>query len=163
MAPIFDVLVRPNHWERRLQSLARGADVSNELTGFRHSFWEAFLSQRPEAKELGFDTASTSSIWLPAGSGIIISLFVGRTKVGLFVRGERGGNADDVAEVLYPHRNQLERDLGARYGRTTGANFFDTHRRFDMTDRANWPAAIDWLYEAASRYVIALRQISQNI
>jgi hypothetical protein len=90
---------------------------------------------------------------------VIVSLWVGRTKAGLFVRGPRGSDGTELADRFDPQRQLLERRLGANYGRTTGAIFFDRSARFDMNNRANWPAAIDWQHEMARIYLNTLKEV----
>jgi len=144
-APIFGVLIRPNLWERHLQAATKNSQENSEVGNFRREFWTAYLARFPDDKSLGVEVTGTSSVWLPvdAEGSTIVSLWVGRTKVGLFVRGPRGSDGTELADRLDPLRQHLEQKLGAKYGRTTGANFFDRSIRFDMSNRANWQTAID--------------------
>ncbi len=157
VAPIFDVLVRPNRWERRLQAAARNSQESSEITAFREAFWTAYVARFPAE---GVRVNGTSSVWLPVDPDgtVNVSLWAGKGKIGVFVRGRRGSDGSEVADLLDPIRKHLEEKLGARYGRTTGANFFDRTVRFDMSDHANWPAAIEWMHETATNYLNTLRQ-----
>jgi hypothetical protein len=161
-APIFDVLIRPNLWEKHLQAAARSSQENSEVANFRRDFWTAYLAHFPEDKSLGVEITGASSVWLPVDDegSMIVSLWVGRTKIGLFVRGPRRSDGTELADRLDPLRQQLEQKLGAKYGRTTGAIFFDRSARFDINNRANWPTAIDWLHEMAKVYLSALKEIS---
>ena len=161
VAPIFDVLERPNGWERQLQSAARNSQESAALAEFRKSFWTAYLQRLPDDKLLGFEVTGTSSNWLPADpeKTIFVSVWVGKRKIGVFVRGPRGCDGSELANQFNPIRQQLEQKLGAKYGRTTGANFFDSTVSFDMSDKAIWPEAIDWMHRTATNYLSALREV----
>jgi hypothetical protein len=158
VAPIFDVLIRPNLWERQLQAAARSSQESSEVTAFRREFWTAYRARFPGA---GVEIGGTSSVWLPVDpNGIInVSLWVGKTRVGIFVRGARGSDGSEVADLLAPIREDLEEKLGAKYVRTTGASYlFSSTMTVDMTDHTKWQAAIDWMHETATNYLNTLRQ-----
>ena len=158
VAPIFEILSRPNDWERRLQA-SHGAASLSDLGQFRKDFWDAYLHRYPDDAKLGVGPSGASSIWLEIvpPSVVNVALWVGRTKVGLFVRGPRNSDGSEVAERLEPNVDALERNLGARYGRVTGGHFFSQEFRIDMNDQANWPEAIDWLHERARSYFSALK------
>ena len=76
----------------------------------------------------------------------------------MFVRGPRGCDGSELAGKFEPVRQQLEQKLGAKYGRTTGANFFDSTVRFDMSDKAIWPKAMEWMHRTATNYLHVLRE-----
>jgi hypothetical protein len=164
IAPIFDVLVRPNAWERQLQTVARETISNSELTTFRREFWSEYLKHFPDDAALGVQETGSSSVWVPVDQAglTLIALWVGRTKLGLFVRGPRGSDGSELATILEPIRDELETRLGAKYGRTTGQYFFDTHHRIDMTDRANWPTAIQWLHGKLMTYLDVLRALGMK-
>jgi hypothetical protein len=161
VAPIFEVLARPNRWEKRLQATARSSLERSEIGAFREAFWTAYLVRFPADESLGVNATGASSVWLPVDPDgtVNVSLWVGKTQVGVFVRGLRGSDGSELAELLEPHRQFLERELGANYGRTTGAYFFNRVARFEMSDREKWPAAVDWLHKAVANYLKTLREI----
>ena len=53
VAPILDVLVRPNSWERRSQAAMRNPQETSELAKFREDFWTAYLERFPGDKRWG--------------------------------------------------------------------------------------------------------------
>ncbi len=163
MAPIFEVLSRPNNWERTVQAM-QGQGALSEIGRFRRAFWEAYLQRHPGDEELGFVPTATSSVWLEVEppNALNVALWVGRTKLGLFVRGSRGSDGSELAERFGPLASELEAKLSARYGRTTGANFFDQQKQIDLTTQDNWPVAIDWLHERASVYCTTLRELDTS-
>ena len=166
VAPIFDVLIRPNLWEKQLQAAARNSQESSELAAFRREFWTEYRGRFPDA---GVGIGGTSSVWLPVDPNgtINISLWVGKTKIGVFVRGARGSDGGEVAALLEPCRENLELMLGAQYGRTTGPSFFDSTKTVDMTDHTKWPEAIEWMHETATNYLnklrLALSAVAANV
>ena len=132
--------------------------VPNDVAEFRKSFWAAYLERFPDDRQLGVEVTGASSNWLPAdvGKSVVVSLWIGKTRIGVFVRGPRGSDGSDLARRLDPVRKQLEQKLGAKYGRTTGANFFDSTVRLNMNDKTNWPEAIQWMHRTVTNYLSRL-------
>lgn len=161
LAPIFTVVEKPNAWDRRLQEVVREKESMSDRGEFRRAFWSAYLTRHPEAEALGIDQGAGSSKWLEVdpSENLIVSVWVGKSKVGIFLRGPRGSDGSDIAPRLEPHTEELAARLGIRIGRTTGLSFFSRELRIDMTDEANWPRAIDWLHETSQLYLATLREL----
>ena len=159
-APILDVLVRPNSWERRLQAAARNPQETSELAKFRKDFWTDYLERFPGDKPLGVAITGASSNWLPVDpeGTVNVSLWLGKTKIGAFVRGARGSDSSELADLLDPIREHLEEKLQAGFWPDPEGYLLKRSAKFEMTNRANWPAAIDWLHETAMNYLNALKQ-----
>lgn len=158
-APIFDVLARPNLWERQLQAVARKSENMSEVGEWRKAFWQAFLDRHPADAAQGLMVTGASSNWIAVDENaqVIISAWVGKSMLGLFLRGPRGADGSALAEIIEPHREALEQRLEAQYGRKTGNSFYGRLKNINLEDRANWPAAIDWLHERIQNYVTVLR------
>lgn len=61
-APIFEVVEKPNDWERKIKSKSKTADtVSQDY----FDFWETLLTKFPDLTQTGATPARTSNIWLP--------------------------------------------------------------------------------------------------
>lgn len=162
LAPILDVVAKPNEWERQLQAQAPKANEMSSLGQFRRDFWDAYLTAHPEDAELGVAPTAASSVWISVepDAALNVALWVGRTKTGLFIRGPRGtSDGGDLVDRFEPVIEPLTERLGTSYGRGTGGHFWGKQRRIDMTDRANWPDAIEWLHMEATRYVTALKEL----
>ncbi|WP_284180401.1 hypothetical protein [Rhabdaerophilum sp. SD176] len=160
-APIFEVLERPSLWERQLQATARKTETSSEVVEFRRAFWLEYLARHPQAEALGMGAVGVSSNWLKADATgeIMISVWVGQRMLGLFVRSRRGADGTETRALLEPHREALETRLGARFGGDRENTFLGRQKNVDLTDRANWPDAIDWLHGSVTQYLDVLRQI----
>ena len=160
-APIFEVLARPNLWERKLQAVAKKIEDDSDITSFRQVYWRAYLDRYPNDAELGLAVVGVSSNWVSVDpeKQVIISAWVGKSKVGLFLRGPRGSDGNALAQILDPHRSILEERLGAKYGRKTGNAFFDRQFSTNLEDRSTWPMAIDWQHETLQTYLSALREV----
>ncbi len=158
IAPIFDVLERPNEWERRLQSIAHERREVSEVGQFRRDYWAAYAEQHPEDVGLGVPS-STSNWWVSHGTGqLIISLYVSVNGVGAFVRGRRGSTVEETRELIQPNAPAICERLGVEL---ISKNYDLLHRPLylDMRDRSNWPEAIDWMHETAHQYRAALTEL----
>ena len=162
LAPIFEVLAKPNEWERQLQASVPKRTRVSELGQFRQDFWNAYLEAHPEDGQLGVAPTATSSVWIEIEPefALNVALWIGKSKVGLFVRGPRGASdGGDLAERFEPVADQLSERLGTSYGRGSGGHFWGKQRQIDMSDHSNWPEAIEWLHGEARRYVDALNEL----
>lgn len=163
IAPVFDVLEKPNTFERRLRTAASRSVAGGTLAAFRRDFWQAYLERYPEDRNLAFGTYAPREsyaipfVWFPVDAALNVSIFLAQESVGIFVRGPRGGDPEEVAERLAPLADTLAADLGASVGPSALGHFLVRQHKTDMKDRANWPAAIDWLHERAHTYLRILR------
>jgi len=158
IAPVFDVVERPNQWERRLQAKTSETKLS-ERGVFRRAFWTEYLDRYPDDRKLGVDVVGVSSNWANVleEPELNVSIYCAASKVGVFVRGGRGSDGEDQAEILQPHDEELSRRLDANYGRKTGGFFYSRDLRGEFSERSNWPEAIDWLHERLHVYLETLR------
>lgn len=154
-APLFEVVERPNNWDRQIAAVKRDTSAGiSEIGQFRLDFWTHFASMSPDAQK----PAGTSSQWVPlAGTEAQLSQYISQKGVGVFVRPPRAGNEVQVRMELAPFIAQLEADLGAPMGESR--YMFGNDFRADMTARANWDAACRWLTETTARYQAAFGRI----
>lgn len=158
LAPVFDVLVRPNGWERQLQAAAPRSGMSTELKTQKIEILAA-IEQR-----LGRETRSTgaSNRWLPLpDTDLVLSIFAITDGVGLFVRGPRNAPDDHARTVLTPHAEVLEPELGVAMGRGPGA-YFEILRPWNRNAPDTWGADIDWVVETIGRYESVLRRVLKD-
>lgn len=153
-APLFDILERPNDWEKRLQESAQGAELG-PVGERRLAFWKAFCEQVPNETANGKPQATIQRWAQIAGTDFVLSRFIADRYVGLCVRGPRGTAVAQVAEQLGPFADALaERfdvpfDPGADYlfMKTIPGSYSDPGER----DRL-----IGWLAVETERYSKAL-------
>lgn len=160
LAPVFEVLVRPNNWERRL---ARAVNASNEISQFRYAFWTHFLNRHPDAKRDG-DVGFYSNRWrVLQDCKLVISYYVAKDHVGLFIRGLRGDAGEDVYARLEPHAAELEHELNASFGSPDGYHFFSQTFKADTGDRSQWDELADWLHERLSHYEATIKELAPQM
>jgi hypothetical protein len=156
LAPLFEVVERPNGWDRRIQEAARESAEPSSLNSLRNVFFDLFRGRHPDIE---VSRGAGGSIWHSvAGLDLVLSLFWSKHHVGIFVRGGRGRSGDVVAPLLAPHTVELERRLGARFGGQEGYPLHKTYKT-DTSDRANWPQMADWLAAECHSYEAALRDV----
>ncbi len=158
MAPIFEVLAKPNLWERRLQAVAEETRSLSSIGEFRKAFWGHYLNRFPEEQAYGA-TGGYSNRWRTVGD-LVISSYVAKNDVGLFIRGRRGAKNQEVYDLLAPHEDLLAGRTGAALGQPDKSHFFGKDHAAVTADRAQWDALTDWLYEQTTLYVDALQELA---
>jgi hypothetical protein len=154
-APLFEIVERPNGWDRRIQEAARETTEPSALSSLRSGFFELFRSRHPE---IVVSRGAGGSIWHSvAGLDLVLSLFWSKNHVGIFVRGGRGQAGDVITPRLLAHAAELETRLGARIG-DSGYPLTKTYRA-ETHDQANWPRMADWLATECKSYEATLIEV----
>jgi hypothetical protein len=109
LAPVFEVLSRPNNWERQIQARSRGPSEMSDTGKRNRDFWQSYLDRYPEDSEVGFIASGTANVWLKVDAAVplSVSVFKTRSSVGVFVRGRFGADAGQVIEFLEPYSTTL--------------------------------------------------------
>jgi hypothetical protein len=160
MAPVFEIVERPNTWERSVREQARDEQPRSEFGELRKAFWTYFLERCPSEQANGPPRATGSRWRNPTPSGLVVAQYIARDRVGVFVRGGRGVAAEDVARELEPLRVRLEQVFGAPIN--GGDYLFIKRLKINTADRANWDRMSDWLHEQADAYVAALERVTEG-
>jgi hypothetical protein len=110
LAPLLEVIARPNHWDRQpaRQRHSATADYS-ENSRFRPEVWTHFCNRHPTFEK----PAAESSMWvaLPGTDGMIAQ-YIARKAVGIFVRPPRGSAMEDKDRELARWLQRLSDELG---------------------------------------------------
>jgi hypothetical protein len=141
-APIFEVVEKPNDWERKIKSKSKTADtVSQDY----FDFWETLLTKFPDLTQTGATPARTSNIWLPLQDDpkINLSIYVAQKRCGCFLRGPRGADSDSVFEQLALHKDALETAIGVPLERRASGHFLSTWTEIGHSQKSNWPEMMD--------------------
>lgn len=161
LAPIFEVLERPNEWERQLHATAVKSKRS-ELAVKRHSFWSEFVKRVPGEAALAGEAQYTSNRWrvLP-DLGLIVSMNLAKRSVGVFIRGPHRGSHEETKELFRRHESELTQKLGVPMGDSEWA-FFPTEIEGDYNDPAQRERLITWLDQTAARYESVALEVFGN-
>ncbi|KAA6182728.1 hypothetical protein F2Q65_17295 [Thiohalocapsa marina] len=157
-APMFDVLGRPNAWERQMQQVVR--EKTGESSAFaegRRAFWRRYLERYPEDAALGVKETGSPSNWLiPEGdTQMVVSIYRAKTGVGVFLRGPRGETPAETQARLLPHAQEFERLVGVCKHIGDDDNHPVDSIDIDMDDHENWDRAIDWMHERGHAFLDA--------
>jgi hypothetical protein len=155
LAPLFEVIERPNNWDRQLAQQKRSVEAGlSDLGQHRLEFWTHFCNRHPAYGK----PAATSSMWaaLPGTDAVLVQ-YIARSAVGIFVRPPRGGAMEDMARELGPWLQRLSEELGAPPGGQT--SFLSRSLSIDTHDRANWDRMADWLDERTHAYQTAFERV----
>lgn len=156
IAPLFDILERPNDWDRAVKEVAKARGDLSTIGQFRRAFWEHFVARHPsEGADYGPDATSNRWRMLPS-LGVVVSLYVAQKNVGIFIRGERGADQTQYESILEAHLVKLEQSLGVPPKDNLS---FGKSATFDTSDRGNWDRMADWLHQQSELYVETLKSV----
>ncbi len=156
LAPLFDVLEKPNDWERRLQAETRAARAMSETGLARAAFWRRFQEAYPRNAQDGVP-GGVSNMWRRCAGDIIVSYYIAKESVGIFVRGDSGVAIEDIKARLEASRAEIERRLGVAMG--DRAHIFPDSLSGDYRDPAQFETLASWLDERVTAYAAAFNQI----
>lgn len=159
---MFEVLERPNNWERQMHAEQREKRSQSRRAEDRTAFWQRVLEHSPEFFSAhGLVPNGSASQWLtPKGApDLVVSVYIALTGVGVFLRGRRGSTPADVLEIFGPQHDEFKALVdNEMYDPSTSRHpglSFD----IDMTDRANWDEAIQWMCRKAQVWLAATDQV----
>ena len=155
IAPVLEVLERPNEWERGVHRAAQ-SEVSEQGV-VRQDFWQRYLDKYPEEAAYGSANAANSRWHTLSESGLIVGQFLSATRIGVYVRGLRSAVPDDVYTRLSEFSKALETELTASLLPNKDGRFLLTERSIDLLDRTQWDELCQWLNQVTQRYEQSLR------
>ena len=157
LAPLFEVVESPNNWDRQLEEMARAVRETSPQAERRKEFWSSYIARFDDAKG-DLKSGGGSSLWhaLP-NIDLIISQWLSKDGVGVFVRGGKGVEGTKIIERLKPYASTLE----IRLGTTLGAAPFPLGKRRngDVASEADFASMAEWLYEQRCLYATVLRDV----
>ncbi|MCX5949469.1 MAG: hypothetical protein NTY67_15295 [Cyanobacteria bacterium] len=162
IAPLFEVLAKPNGWDRKLQQqVASAAGELSALGQFRLAFWSKLLELYPDQAQWGSADAA-SSRWHPLkNSGLVVVTYISVNRCGIFVRGKRGQLLDESKALLLCHQEALEERLGVSIADSDGYGLTQSLDA-DARDPATWLDLTAWLVNRLQAYLEALEATIQG-
>ena len=158
IAPVFDVVARPNNWERKLQSIAKSTSSMPELSKKRLSFWTYYLEKYAEDEQYGVLSAGSTRRRRLDCIGMTVVSFISKDAVGVYVRQIKGNDPAELYEQLSLNESDLSELLGCELGELAGKFFFMSRKPSETSNQANWEALCDWLKNTADHYESILRE-----
>ncbi len=162
IAPMFEVLARPNNWERQLQAIAKETRQMSSRGQIRKEFWSYYLNRFPDHQQHGVAGGGSNRWHVFEDMGLVISIYFAVDRVGVFLRGLRGVTPQETYELLAPHAEQLAALTGKDVRGSDAAYRCVSYQEFDTSNRELWDEMSDWLYSTAQVYESALHEIFRN-
>ena len=156
-APVFEVVEKPNDWERDIKQKA--SSEGSSYYDVKQEFWTQLLSKHPGLSDLGFKPWRYSNNYINVHESPVIQVaaYLARHESGLFVRSGWGEPAEPVRALLDPHRDALESQLDATYGPHGRGDWLLLKKRPEGHEETGaWPSLIDWMHDNLLRYRTAL-------
>jgi hypothetical protein len=158
LAPLFEVLEKPNAWDKSLQKTARAAanPANSEVGERRRAFWQRYVELDPAAAS--DRAAGSSGRWRAVpGTGVVVSRWVGSETVGLFLRGDRGRGGEVTLPRFEAVSSELETALAAPLENASYP--FNKAHPLAGDDPASVDEAIRWLIAETDRYAAAAARL----
>ena len=147
-APLFEVVERPNNWDRQVSEKRRAVEGDlTELGQHRLAFWTHVCSRHPRFGKP--DAASSHWAELPGTDAVVVQ-YLSKNGVGIFVRPRRGRSIEELAGDLQPNLQRLADELGAPAGGES--SFLSLALKADPQDTSQWDRLADWLDERTTAY-----------
>ena len=166
-APVFEVIERPNEWDRLVR---KEHDSLSKLGQFRQDFWAHFVERRSGAPPLRPGFAGSNVYHEIDQLRVRVGQYIAKDHAGLFVLAAGGVSDEDLAARLAPYLNLLREALERSsvedgLGEVDIDRFQDGVVRHHMCwtglyinthDRNNWSQVADWLDDRRKVYEAVL-------
>lgn len=157
-APIFEVLEKPNDWDRKLTGQRQQAERGVSAIGdAREDYWKSYVARHPNTR-VPAKRGGWISFTPEQAPDAKVVLWIGQQECGILVRSRSGMAEADFAAEIEPLIPALTDGLGIEDRRGKGT-FLGQTIAASLGDPATWPAAQDWQEEQLERYLAALNEI----
>lgn len=158
IAPVFEVMARPNNWERKLQAIAKESREMTDLGQFRKAFWTYYVDRFPAEQNRG---AAGGRSWrsrkLPEGFAVVT--YLANKEVGVFIRCPQSYTQSEIWDLLEPHTQRFAAIGGDSFVSQSKEYVFVSSCQGDTHNRGEWGRLSDWLYTTADAYEARLTEI----
>lgn len=158
LAPVFNVLERPNEWNRQVE---RAAGLS-ELGEFRRDFWAYYAARHPDAPGLRPGYAN-SNVWhRDERNDLWLTQFLAQDRVGVYLIGNHHEMKEAIWPRIEPHLGALQEALSAEPLLHGEKHCCVTEFKINSRDRDNWSEMVDWLEDRRKTYERVLQGSSDG-
>ena len=156
-APVFEVVEKPNTWERTVERKLRR--TNSELSRLREKFWDRYLQRHPGL----FQPTQVSNVWFPMNldESIFLSVYVGSTESGMFLRGPRATNGRELAEFMKTKAETLDQAFGPNQS-TGNGHYYGSSTKIALQDENRWDELIDWMEDRRRHYEQTLKSVAKQ-
>ena len=159
-APIFEIVEKPNQFERSVQRKAE--PVKSELSQARADFWHGLGAAHPNMLDLEFRPSASSNVWIKTDlPNTVVGLYIASNTCGIYVRSDASAAGLDIGPILAPDLPVLAERLNVGPDDVHKDTWFlvgeiETRWR----DQNNWPEIWRWMAERTPLYLDALNDIA---
>lgn len=137
LAPLFEVLERPNDWDRQIR-VERESGELNEIQQYRRDFWAFYNRSYPGDLQRWFSGYRNSNVFINI-DGLVVSLYLYSWGQGNYLSWERSRQDQESRRRL---AYVVERFGEDRRGLTPAY----------CKNRENWGEMAEWFHNALERY-----------
>lgn len=151
LAPVFEVLERPNEWDREVQEAGRTAERAR-VTQLKREFWAHYLarfSKVPIPPDFSHHTFSS----YVEEANLRIHQFVAYRDVGIYLKASGNESEDSFEARIEPFRKLFESEIETVSYRKWNWNWVAILDVGKTYDRSNWDKMTNWLEEHRRKYV----------
>ena len=149
MAPVFDVLERPNGWDKEIYDAAQSGSRA-WLTEWRETVWSHIAKRHPGLVNPGRKSANFRF----EVEGLAVSQYLAHDHVGIFFpRHQPWTDEKKALAVTSVKRLREETSEDIRDGGWSGLTIA-TH------DQSNWDEMADWLHKRRQLYERVVREVA---
>lgn len=162
-APIFEIVEKPNNWNREVQHKVK--TEGSAYYDIKANFWTALLEMYPELREMGVQPwrYANNYITLWEDPRIELSIWIGKNRSGAFVRSGRGEGVGPVQQFLKPYAASLEATLETPLGPMGKGNHFLAKQFLKgHKQESDWSEIMGWMHLTVSNYRKAINGIVQR-
>ena len=167
-APKFNLVSKPNDWQKQLTQQAAAANSIYELY---REFWTSFVKFCGPASALELEYGVPAAHWMPVyaiqpgvGINLTVSKMNKQMQCQIWIESK---DAAHIYDVLLSKREQLDASLGEAltFDQREGKKGFAIYDSSpcDMLTRSEWPAMQAWLKSRAEAFVAAFSTIVKAI
>ncbi len=164
-APIFEVVAKPNGWERQVREKERKSKQPDPNSELRFEFWSALADAKPALSRNGPIANRTTNTWVRLWDEpeINLSLYLSNNNCGCFLRGRRGGDAAVVHNALGAYGQAIVSATNATQWESSDSSHFAICRLDKQyNNRESWPAIIEWMGAEHDRFAAVVEQIMKG-
>lgn len=147
LAPVFEVIERPNGWDRVVGAITRTGSLSR-VGQFRRDFWAHFTKVLPDAPGPRTGYAGSNVYYRVEPADLYISQYIAQGQVGVYLTGKNGTKDDDVQDRIKLYVDALAKELGEDAETSESWTGLD----IDANDRKNWDDMAHWLEDRRAIY-----------
>lgn len=147
LAPVFEVIERPNGWDRVVGAITRTGSLSR-VGQFRRDFWAHFTKVLPDAPGPRSGYAGSNVYYRVEPADLYISQYIAQGQVGVYLTGKNGTKDDDVQDRIKLYVDALAKELGEDAETSESWTGLD----IDANDRKNWDEMAHWLEDRRAIY-----------